>query len=402
MTELDDRIRAKVEGLKNVTVLGAGTMGSGISRLFTTFGYDVRVVDPFEKSLKKTAGIAQIPEEKLFSSLTKEAVEDTDLVIEAVTENPKLKKEQVYDVLAGFQQDGHLKESILISSNTSSIPIQELGESLPESVRPNFLGSHFFNPAHYMKLIELIPGSDTSDETYATFYHLCHHKLLKEIATAADLPGFIVNRLLLLDYGHVFRSLVEDDYDIEEIDYVMGAPVGRPMGFFQLADLIGNDLFPPIGKVIYDGVETDPYRDYFLMPDYLTKMIDKKLLGAKSDGLGFYKTVKRNAVAVYDVVKENYREIKKPKFDSVEAAMMEKDAVKRVHKLVSPAKEDRGSEIARRFLGLLLGYTDKLIGTIGDAQDIEVGMCYGLNHRIGPVGLLQSEFGDDFRKLFAD
>ena len=383
-----------------MTVLGAGTMGSGISRLFSSLGYAVRVVDPFEKNLKKTAAVANINEENLFESLTKDAVDDTDLVVEAVTENPQLKKEQVYDVLAKFYDDGLLKQGILVSSNTSSIPIQELGASLPEALRPSFLGTHFFNPAHYMKLIELIPCTDTSDETYEAFYYLSHQKLLKEIATAADLPGFIVNRLLLLDYGHVFKSLAEGEYGIEEIDYVMGAPVGRPMGFFQLADLIGNDLFPSIGKVIYDGVEGDPYRNYFQMPDYLTKMVDQKLLGAKTDGLGFYKTEKRKAVAAYDIEKEDYRELKKPIFDSVEAALKEKDIIKRVYKLVYPESEDRGSEIARRFMGLLLKYTDTLTGEIGEAQDIEIAMCYGLNHRVGPVGFLQSEYGDDFRELF--
>jgi 3-hydroxyacyl-CoA dehydrogenase len=400
MTEITDSIKAKVDGIQNVTVLGAGTMGSGISRLFSSLGYNVRVVDPFEKNLKKTAAVAKITEENLFESLTKEAVDDTDLVVEAVTENPQLKKEQVYDVLATFYDEGSLKEGILVSSNTSSIPIQELGASLPEAIRPSFLGTHFFNPAHYMKLIELIPCKDTSDETYEAFYYLSHQKLLKEIATAADLPGFIVNRLLLLDYGHVFKSLADGEYEIEEIDYVMGAPVGRPMGFFQLADLIGNDLFPSIGKVIYDGVEGDPYRDYFKMPDYLTKMINKKLLGAKTGGLGFYKTEKRKAVGAYDVKEEDYRELKKPKFDSVEAAIREKDIIKRAHKLLYPETEDRGTEIARRFMGLLLKYTDMLTGEIGEAQDIEIAMCYGLNHRVGPVGFLQSEYGDDFRELF--
>jgi len=400
MTEISESIKTKVDGIRNVTVLGAGTMGSGISRLFSSLGYNVRVVDPFEKNLKKTSAVAKIKEDNLFDSLTKEAVDDTDLVVEAVTENPQLKKEQVYDVLAKFFVEGYLKEGILVSSNTSSIPIQELGTSLPEAIRPSFLGTHFFNPAHYMKLIELIPCADTSDETYEVFHYLSHQKLLKEIATAADLPGFIVNRLLLLDYGHVFKSLDEGEYGIEEIDYVMGAPVGRPMGFFQLADLIGNDLFPSIGKVIYDGVEGDPYRDYFQLPDYLTKMVDKKLLGAKTDGLGFYKTEKRRAVAAYDIEKEDYRELKRPKFDSVEAALKEKDIIKRAHKLVFPENEDRGSDIAGRFMGLLLKYTDMLTDTIGGAQDIEIGMCYGLNHRVGPVGLLQSEYGDDFRKLF--
>jgi len=400
MTEINDSIKTKVDGIHNVTVLGAGTMGSGISRLFSSLGYNVRVVDPFEKNLKKTAAVAKIKEDNLFDSLTIEAVDNTDLVVEAVTENPQLKKEQVYDVLAKFVEEGYLKEGILISSNTSSIPIQELGASLPEAIRSSFLGTHFFNPAHYMKLIELIPCADTSDETYRAFYYLSHQKLLKEIATAADLPGFIVNRLLLLDYGHVFNSLAKGEFEIEEIDYVMGAPVGRPMGFFQLADLIGNDLFPSIGKVIYDGVEDDPYRNFFQMPDYLIKMVDKRLLGAKTDGLGFYKTEKRKAVAAYDIEKEDYRELKKPKYDSVEAALKEKDIIKRVHKLVYPENEDRGSEIARRFLGLLLKYTDMLTSTIGEAQDIEIAMCYGLNHRVGPVGFLQSEYGDDFRKLF--
>lgn len=400
MVEISDHAKKRVDGIKKVTVLGAGTMGSGISRLFTMFGYDVHVVDPFEKNLKKTANIANITDDKLFENLCKEVVDGADLIIEAVTEDIRLKKEQIYEILAKLYKEGCLKEGILISSNTSSIPIKLLGESLPQEIRPNFLGTHFFNPAHYMKLIELIPGSETSGETYQSWYYLSSEKLYKEVATAADLPGFIVNRLLIIDYGHAFQSLAEGDYSIEEIDYVMSAPVGRPMGFFQLADLIGNDLFPPIAKVIYDGISDDPYRKYFIMPDFLFQMIDKKFLGAKTGGLGFYKSEKRKAVAVYDIKQEDYRELYSPKFDSVEVALGEKDAVKRIYKLLYPQKEDKGSEIARRFLGLLLEYVDSLTGILGEAHDIELGMTHGLNHRVGPVGLMESEFGDDFRKLF--
>ena len=106
MTEISESIKGKVDGIRNVTVLGAGTMGSGISRLFSSLGYNVRVVEPFEKNLKKTSAVAKIKEDNLFDSLTKEAVDDTDLVIEAVTENPQLKKEQVYDVMAKFFDEG--------------------------------------------------------------------------------------------------------------------------------------------------------------------------------------------------------------------------------------------------------------------------------------------------------
>jgi 3-hydroxyacyl-CoA dehydrogenase len=402
MNEINPQIVSKVEGMNKVTVLGAGTMGSGITRLFTIFGYHVRVVDPFEKNLANTAAIARIPEDRLFPSLTPEAISDADLIIEAVTEDPQLKKEQVYDVLSGMFEKGHLKDGLIISSNTSSIPIKLLAESLPQEIRTNFLGTHFFNPAHHMKLIELIRGPDTSDVTYQAWLHLSSQKLWKEIATAADLPGFIVNRLLLLDYGNVFSSLENGEYTIEEIDYVMGIPVGRPMGFFQLADLIGNDLLPPIAKVIHDGIGDDPYKKFYVMPDFLHTMVEKKLLGVKTGGLGFYKSEKRKAVAVYDIEKNAYREIQKPKFDSVEGALREKDVVERVWRLINPDKEDRGSEIAKRFLGLLFEYTQKQTGIIGEADDIETAMTYGLNHRVGPVGFLESEKGEEFKTLYTE
>ena len=235
-----------------------------------------------------------------------------------------------------------------------------------------------------------------------------------EILTQFDTHARSSRRFLVPLYGGEFAEAVLRDAReqlealIPQIPYIGGDknPMTRhlvrsttSLVLYKVMKARGKTA-EEIGKVIYDGVEGDPYRNYFQMPEYLTKMIDKKLLGAKTDGLGFYKTENRKAVAAYDIDKEDYRELKRPRFDSVEAALKEKDIIKRVHKLVYPENEDRGSEIARRFMGLLLKYTDMLTGTIGEAQDIEIAMCYGLNHRVGPVGFLQSEYGDAFRKMF--
>lgn len=399
MMDCPQEITTRVAALKSALVIGAGTMGSGIARLLTTSGFTVKLVDPFEKNLTKTADSLKLPAEQRFTSLSAKALEGVELVIEAATENKELKKSQVYQVIGKVYEQGGLLDNILIGTNTSSIPITELSLSLPEGLRPVFMGTHFFNPAHYMKLLELIPGAHTSRLTHDTFLALAKTRLSKEVAVAADLPGFIVNRLLIFDYANQMADLAEDRYTIEEIDAVMGAPVGRPMGPFQLADLVGNDLFPPIGKVIYEGVSTDPLRARFIMPAFLDQMIAAGKLGAKSGGKGFYAMEGRKPVGVYDLSTRDYRKIELPNFASVTGALKEKDVLKRIERLVFSESADRGRAIARRYIVGLVNYTKRLTNIIGDARSIETGMLYGLNHRLGPSAILASALGPKLREL---
>lgn len=381
------------DDIKKVLVLGAGTMGSGIARLFAMKGFDVNVVDPFTQNLKKTGELINAKENSLFESLTPLSVAGVDCIIEAVTENVELKMRDVYNVLNKFYMDGIISDAILIGSNTSSIPILQLAEALPPQLRGNFMGTHFFNPAHYMKLIELIPSKLTKQDVKDSFFSLSKNRLNKEVAFAADLPGFIVNRLLVFDYGKIMNDLQNGLYSILELDYVLGTPIGRPMGPFELCDLVGNDLFAPIGKIIYDRVEIDPERNTFLMPPFLDKMVSKKLLGAKSGGLGFYKNEKRKAVAVYNIKTEEYEEIKRPTFQSIEDALTEKDVLKRIYKILTSEHNDRGCKIARHYLIPYIKYAKSLLGIIGEEDDIETAIIYGLNHRVGPIGIARSEYG---------
>lgn len=389
--DVKDAVLAMREGL----VIGAGTMGSGIARLLVEHGFNVRVLDPFAKNLAKTCDRLKIPESQRFAELVPEALAGVDVVIEAASEDRAIKKEQVYARLGAIFEQGGVKDTAIIGSNTSSIPITELGESLPEALRPRFMGTHFFNPAHHMKLLELIPGAATAEATAASFHALGALRWEKEVARAADLPGFIVNRLLMFDYGQIFHAVADGRYTIEELDYVLGAPIGRPMGPFALGDLIGNDLFAPISEVIYGGCPEDPFRETFTSPAFLGRLCEKGYLGAKAGGVGFFKYAGRKPVAVFDPETAEHVELERPRFASVEEALKERDLFRRVLRLLASEHDDRGRAAARDFLLPLINYTRGLVGVIGEAPDIETAMVYGLNHRVGPLGLADSPYGPE-------
>ena len=279
--------------MKNVAVIGAGTMGNGIAHTFAQCGFKVQLIDVSEIALKKGMETISrnldrmVSKEKIseadkaetlaniktFTDLA-EGVEYTSLVVEAATENLDLK-------LKIFKQlDEACPEDTILATNTSSISITQIASvtSRPKMV----IGMHFMNPVPIMKLVEIIRGYNTSDEITATIMEMSK-KLDKVPVEVNDYPGFVANRILMPMLNESIETLYNGVAGVEEIDTVMKLGMAHPMGPLQLADFIGLDVCLSILNVMYQGFKNPKYAPCPL----LVNMVSAGKLGVKS-GEGFY------------------------------------------------------------------------------------------------------------------
>lgn len=279
--------------MKNITVIGAGTMGNGIAHVFVQSGYKVQLFDISEAALERaTATISKNMDRQVSKELLtetekaeslarlgtttnlKDAVKQADLVVEAATENPDIKFKIFRDL------DALAPESCILATNTSSISITKIAAqtSRPERV----IGMHFMNPVPVMKLVEIINGYSTSKETTDEVVEMS--KSLGKIPTSCnDYPGFVANRILMPMINEAIISLHEGVAGVAEIDTIMKLGMAHPMGPLQLADFIGLDVCLSIMNVLYDGLGNPKYAPCPL----LVNMVTAGKLGVKS-GEGFY------------------------------------------------------------------------------------------------------------------
>lgn len=278
--------------ISKVGVLGAGQMGSGIAHILARQELGVILFDiaeeqldkalvSIEKNLARQAKKAELDSATIPAILARirtttvmDDLADCDLAIEAVSENEKLK----LDIFK--QLDEIVKKDAILASNTSSIPITRIGAvtSRPDKV----IGMHFMNPVPIMKLVEVIRGLVTSDETFNETAALIE-RLGKEMAVSSDYPGFIVNRILIPMINEAAFTLFEGVASAEDIDKGMTLGTNQPMGPLTLADFIGLDTCLAIMEVLYDGMKDPKYRPCPL----LVKMVEAGFVGRKS-GRGFY------------------------------------------------------------------------------------------------------------------
>lgn len=277
--------------IKNIFVIGAGTMGNGIAQVAATSGYAVTCMDVVPAALEKAKATIAKSTAKLLEKgvVTAEqkanadkivfvgdtsTMKDADLVIEAATENPELKFKIFKDM------DANAREGVILASNTSSISITKIAAA---TKRPDkVIGMHFMNPVPLMKLVEVIRGLGTSDETTQTVTDVCK-TMGKEPVEANDSPGFISNRILCPMINEAVFALQEGVGTPEAIDTVMKLGMNHPMGPLTLADLIGLDVVLFVMEVLQRDLGEDKYRPAYL----LRKMVDAGYLGRKS-GRGFY------------------------------------------------------------------------------------------------------------------
>lgn len=279
--------------MKNVAVIGAGTMGNGIAHVFAQFGYKVNLIDVSQTSLDKAVvtitknldrqvakgALTEADKDATLTNITTftaipDGVKGVDLVVEAATENIDLKLKIFKDL------DAATEPHVILATNTSSISITKIASvtNRPDKV----IGMHFMNPVPVMKLVEIIRGYSTSDEV--TNLIMETSKKLNKVPTEVnDYPGFIANRILMPMINEAIYSLYEGVAGVEEIDTVMKLGMAHPMGPLQLADFIGLDVCLAILQVLHDGFGNPKYAPCPL----LVNMVTAGKKGVKS-GEGFY------------------------------------------------------------------------------------------------------------------
>jgi len=282
-----------IDNIQHVAVVGAGTMGNGIAHVFAQHGYKVRLIDisksaldralaTIEKNLMRLLAKEKITEEtknqtlsniQTFESL-REGLEGTDFVVEAATENPDIK----FDLFR--KMDKWTDPDVVLATNTSSISITKIAA---QTTRPEgVIGMHFMNPVPLMKLVEVIRGYSTSDETRDLVFALSR-KLDKIPVEVNDYPGFVANRILMPMINEAVEAVYTGVAGVQEIDTVLKLGANHPMGPLQLADFIGLDVVLAILNVMYEGFKNPKYAPNPL----LVNMVEAGKLGVKS-GEGFY------------------------------------------------------------------------------------------------------------------
>lgn len=305
-------------------------------------------------------------------------LQDVDWIIEVVVEKIDVKK-SIFEKVDQFRKPGSI-----ISSNTSGISIEAMAEGRSEDFKKHFLGTHFFNPPRYLKLLEIIPTRETGSEVLTFMKHFGEDILGKGVVIARDTPNFIANRIGTYGLLVAVREMLRGGYSVGEVDSVTGPLIGRPKSAtFRTLDVVGLDTFYHVAKNVFDQVEGKE-KESFLIPDFMNKMLEKGWLGSKT-GQGFYMKKGREIVELNPVTME-YEEQKKLKTPSIQTANQIKDLVSKMKILIY--SEDWAGQLLWNLISPVLVYAAELSGTISDdIVAIDQAMKWGFGWSFGPFEL---------------
>src|SRR5688572_16576882 len=307
-------------------------------------------------------------------------LKECDLVIEAVVENLDIKHKVFAEV------EKHRKPGSVIASNTSGIPIDSIAEPFSDDFKKHFVGVHFFNPPRYMKLVEVIPGTETSGELACKLSGFLDQRLGKGVVPAKDRPNFIANRVGTFGMMATVHEMLEMGFTPTEIDQMTGKAIGHASSAtFRTSDLVGLDVLVHVNRNLYPAIPDDEDREVFHVPDVIEKMLDKKLLGDKTKG-GFYKKSTdaegKRVILELDLNTFEYKPQEKTKFPSLEAAKQIEDLPKRVKALVWG--EDRVGQFLWSTASRISRYAANRIPEIADTiVEIDNALKWGFGWEIG-------------------
>ena len=378
------------QNIEKVAVLGAGVMGAQIAGHLANAGVPSYLFDINDELAKigvdsltslKPAPLYKPKNAELVTPCTYdndiEKIAEVDWVLEAVVERLDI-KEQVYNNLLP-----HLKDTAILTSNTSGIPLTDLTSSLSDGVKQRFMITHFFNPPRYMQLLELVRGEQTSDETYKTMVEFGESVLGKGIVHAKDTPNFIGNRIGVYGMMATMNLAIKQGFTVEEVDKLTGPISGRPKSAtFRTADVVGLDTMRHVSKTTYEKALDDEERDMFIIPDILNQLIDSGRLGQKTKA-GFYKKNEDRSIHSVDFKTGEYTPQEKVRFDCFRIA---KDRQKLPDKLKALCYgDDRGSKYFWEITAKTLIYSANRIPEISDdIVNIDNAMKWGFGWEKGP------------------
>ena len=401
--------------IKKVAVIGSGIMGSGIACHFANIGVEVLLLDIVPRELNDTeqkkgltledkvvrnrivndslkAALKSKPSpiysQKFSNRITTGNLEDdiakiadVDWIIEVVVERLDI-KQQVFGNIEKYRKPG-----TLITSNTSGIPIKFMSEGRSEDFQKHFCGTHFFNPARYLKLFEIIPGPNTSKEVLDFLNEYGEKFLGKTSVVAKDTPAFIGNRIGIFSIMSLFHMVKEMGLTIEEVDKLTGPVIGRPKSAtFRTVDVVGLDTLVHVANGLYDNCPHDERHELFKLPDFIQTMLDNKWLGSKTKQ-GFYKkTVSsegKKEILSLDLDTLEYRSKKRASFPTLEMTKTIDKVIDRFKVLV--AGKDKAGEFYRKNLAALFAYVSNRIPEITDElYKIDDAMKAGFGWEHGP------------------
>lgn len=309
-----------------------------------------------------------------------------DLVIEVVVEYMPIKKDVLQKLVP------HLAPGAILATNTSGLSVNEMAEVLPPEVKKNFLATHFFNPPRYMRLLEIVPCTDTDPDVISGMADFISRRLGKGIVYAKDTTNFIGNRIGVYAIYKSIEHMVDMDMTVEEVDAIAGPATARPKSAaFRTADLVGLDTLGHVGTNSYETLPDDEERPVFKMPAFMAKMIEEGLLGNKTKK-GFYKKDMvdgKRQISYYDYKTGDYIPLAKPKFPSVQMVKQIDDPAKKIQAVISGS--DKGAEFAWKGLRDTLIYAVNRIPEIADdIVNIDNAMKWGFNWELGPFEMFDA------------
>ena len=391
--------------IKRVAVVGAGVMGTGIAAHAAGVGLDTVLLDivppglsPEERERRNERNrfaVSAIARAKKSKPPTFYNVEDADRitvgnldddlrhlescdwVIEAIIENLEIKR----SLFSRIEQ--HRQPGAIVTSNTSGLKIADMVQGRSDDFIRHFFVTHFFNPPRFMRLLELVAGEGTDPDVFAQMARFGSERLGKGIVFAKDTPNFIANRIGTFGMMYTLEAMQREGMSIEEIDAVFGTVTGRPKSaIFRTADIVGLDTLVHVANNCFENLTEDPHRDVFKVPEFVTRMVDRGWLGAKTKG-GFYKKEGGEILAL-DPNSFEYKPKQKVRAPSIGAVKGIEQVGPRIRALVANT-DDPLARLAWDVTARTLTYSAERLGEIADdVVNIDNALKWGFNWELGP------------------